>query len=151
MKERELSYRWGHVWLGKIPSRFHCQATDFLGCVIEPRATVITEARCVGIRLFLAGSHGSVGILGAEFMPTNDGKLELKVALSDRAEFCVPPAYSQAIVDEAKVILADDSLLGAGRLSFIYAAHHPVDSSENIFRRLTRSIILLTSCFCFIE
>lgn len=158
----ELQFAPSHkirIWIGQTPD-LTCGVGEYMSYALPVHRLVIKERQLVGIELFIrAGARSLYGFLVGEFLPTQSEELLIRAATTNKGGDVVnwsllrnldqvfsglPVEYGRSVIQGAVDIEAG-RLLGSGVLQFSLAAHSPVGSSGDIFRRLSLSIVYLLS------
>lgn len=106
------------------------------------------------------GPRVCYGLLGAEFIPNNFGKLSVEVRVStenesifpssiadefDTVKIGLPEEYSQSVIDGIVNSLNNQIIqtLGSGVIKIEQAAHGEISSSKKMFRNIAATVIQL--------
>lgn len=106
------------------------------------------------------GPRVCYGLLGAEFIPNNSGKLSVEVRVStenesifpssiaaefDTVKIGLPEEYSQSVIDGIVNSLNNQIIqtLGSGVIKIEQAAHGEISSSKKMFRNIAATVIQL--------
>lgn len=147
------------IWVEQIP-KLTCDVGGYINDSLVAHGLIVKERQLVGVELCIrTGTRSLYGFLVGEFLPVQAEELMVRIATTnklgdivdwsllrklDQVFVGLPVEYGKGIIQGLLEINAG-CLLGSGVLQFDFAAHSPVGSSEDIFRRLARLIVYLLS------
>jgi hypothetical protein len=159
---RLAPYRSAWLWIGELPTPcFKPDATveHSLPVTVPPVAP-----NCAGAELLIIyGPRAEYGMLGASFAPGASTKLVIQIATSiddqsarqiwqhsttaSRVTYPfgyrgLPTEYAESVL-QGVLDMPERNHLGGGILTFGCAAHHPIDSNRQAFRRLAKIVVRL--------
>ncbi len=153
------------VWSDSIPD-LRYPVMEWVERVVAAQSRGRSTSRCVAVELWLVtGPRALYGLLGAEFIPDSSEQLRVQVALSATPQYNLGMrigaeegiAWSLAVwTDDVRIGLPEEyvrgiwdgiaeagTVLGSGTLTFQWAAHGAIGSSQALFGRITRCLVQL--------
>lgn len=148
------------VWLKDKPSIIY-PALDIITKDIQTGLACKSGNRQTALEIMIpVGPRVCYGLLGAEFIPNNSGKLSVEVRVStenesifhssiaaqfDTVKIGLPEEYSQSVIDGIVNSLNNQMIqtLGSGIIKIEQAAHGEMSSSKKMFRNIAATIIHL--------
>jgi hypothetical protein len=151
MRQREIAQTIGpagvRVWLGNLPEQFSFEPSNWLIHVFDKKRSPSSgQSRYAGLRLRI---HDFSGHLGAFFVPQEDEVLTVKIGIADLAiaglqiRKGIPAKYAQVIMNEVVQTVDQIDFRESGTVEFKHGGYDPVYSNTEIFRMLTRGVLML--------
>ena len=159
---RLAPYRSVWLWVGELPAP--CFTPDATVEHSLPATVSLVPPNCAAAELLIIyGPRAEYGMLGASFAPEASAKLAIQIATSiadqsarliwqhskASSQVTYPFGYSGLPAEYSDSVLhgvldgPERDQLGGGILTFGCAAHHPIDSSRQAFRRLAKIVVRL--------
>ena len=148
------------VWITDNPSIIY-PALDIVTQDIKSGLKCKSAPRKAALEINIpVGPRSCYGLLGAKFIPNNSGNLSLEIAVStdsesiftdalaaqiDTVRIGLPMEYCQSVIEGIINSLTPENMeiLGSGIIVFAQAAHGEISSSNQIFRNIAATVILL--------
>lgn len=142
MTSHKITWRRYTIWIGELPDNITYPFDEVLEHTINAQPATSTESRRVAVRHIAPMQH-HFGLLGAEFIPSTDDQLIIRVPISTEDFVGLDRDMVPIVFEALQTDTLHESLqqLGAGTLNVAYALQHPVDSTSYIFKQLPRYVI----------
>ncbi|WP_339223356.1 hypothetical protein [Paenibacillus sp. FSL H8-0332] len=166
-----MTWRWGKlkvtndlgkfrkavIWKNELPS-IPIKLGQELEITLELSRPIVSEDKKLALELKLPRNSSYYALLGIEFIANQTSKLIIKTVIGDSSNSMfhseleqgkeniysgIPAEYAEIILNSAKEIAIESKWLYSGRITFACGAHSVVGSSEAIFSKVTKVLMVL--------
>ncbi len=155
-----VGLRKGRLWINNLP-KIEYTTIDVLKAKIKAEGSTNLVNTQIALELLLPNEVSNYALLGADFTPNDSDLLTIEVCISKNDDLIlsdtiakpyeevhvgIPREYAQTIIDTVQKTLNDSVEVPSGILRFNCGAHGYIGSSQAIFSKVTRIILVLITC-----